>query len=325
MAHRTAEHTPLRAVYNTKTGRVIVYDEEHDQQGRVFLPEERMAVEYGDSWQDHLALKLRSRNPYVRFFLAELLGTFILVAFGVGCVAQTVLNSANFRFNFVIIALGWGFAVAFGVYVSGGASGGHINPAVTVCFALFGRLKWRFVPVYILGQYVGAFLASFCIYIVYYNQLDKYDNGTRQGPFTVNATRSTAGIWATYPQNESIETWQCFIDQIFGTGLLVLMALAVTDKRNMEPPKGMIPLVIGFVVAGLITAFESNCGAALNPARDFAPRFFTSIAGWEGVFGYRDYNWFWVPILGPHLGAILGGLVYNGCVGIHLPPALREN
>jgi len=74
----------------------------------------------------------------------------------------------------------------------------------------------------------------------------------------------------------------CF--QVFATGLLMLLVLAITDKRNMEPPKGMIPLVIGFVVTGLLTAFESNCGAALNPARDLGPRLFTALVGWKNVF-----------------------------------------
>jgi len=285
----------------------------------VFLPEEREPRK--PTWQQKIAASLRIRNDYIRILLSEFLGIFILVTFGVSCVAQFVLNSSNFRFNVVAVNLGWGIAVALGVFVSGEASGGHINPAITVAFAVLGRTPWRKVPFYFMGQYLGAFFGALVVYLAYQNALDICDHGIRQGPYSENITCSTAGIWATYPQSELIATWQGFVDQIFSTGLLMLMVMAITDKRNMEVPKGLIPIAIGLTILGLTTGFESNCGAAMNPARDLSPRIFTALSGWGGgVFSYRNFNWFWVPVLGPHIGAIFGAWFYNICVGLHWPP-----
>uniref|UniRef100_A0A915KJX2 Uncharacterized protein n=1 Tax=Romanomermis culicivorax TaxID=13658 RepID=A0A915KJX2_ROMCU len=300
-------------VYNTRTRKVEVYDDSHDE-GKVFLPEEQKSSDSDDTWQRRIAGTLKSKNQFLRLFLAEFLGTFVLIAFGVGCVAQVVLNKNNFRFGIVPINLGWGLAVSFGVYACGGMSHGHINPAATIAFAIFGRLKWRFVPVYLLGQYLGAFFGALAVYCVYHDQINFVEQGNRE-----NAT--TSHIFATYPQGDHISTFQGFVDQVFATGLLILLAMAVTDERNMQVSKGLAPLIIGLGVTALTTAYESNCGAALNPARDFSPRLFTAMFGWGSrVFSYRNYNWFWVPILGPHIGAILGGWLYNICVGLHLDP-----
>lgn len=287
---------------------------EHDIK-TVFLPEQDLQR---STWQARLAAHLRVKNEYVRLFLAEFIGTFMLVSIGVGSVAQAVLSKGADG-NVVTIAIGWGMAVATGVYASGGVSGGHINPAVTTAMALLGRLPWRKVPVYYLGQYAGAIFGSLAVYVVYLDSLWNYAHEQRLTPSDVEDRAQSAGIWATYPKPH-VSTEEGFIDQIFATSLLVIIALSVLDERNMAAPKGMAPLVIGLGVTSLVCAFVFNCGAALNPARDLGPRIFTSIAGWKaGPFSYRDGNWFWVPILGPHVGAILGALFYNICVGLHWP------
>jgi len=99
--------------------------------------------------------------------------------------------------------------------------------------------------------------------------------------------------------------------------LLAILALAITDPRH-GVSKGVAPLAVGLGITGLLCSYEYNCGAALNPARDLSPRLFTLMAGYGGeVFSFRNFNWFWVPILGPHLGAIIGFAFYEICVGIH--------
>jgi MIP family channel proteins len=249
--------------------------------------------------------------------LAEFLGTLVLVSLGDGTVAQTVLSQRIPlpRGSIVTVNLGWGIAVMMGVYACGGASGGHINPAFTVALALYRKLPWKRVPFYLLGQYLGAFMGSVGVYICYLDALQAYDGGVR----SVTGPNATAGIWATYPQ-EHVSTMQGLVDQIFATGLLVLLALAITDPRNMSVPKGLAPIAVGSIVIALTTAFEFNCGAALNPARDLGPRLFTLVGGWGGaVFSFREYNWFWVPVVGPHLGAILGAGLYIVCVEMHWP------
>jgi len=268
--------------------------------------------------------KIRQHNENIRFLLSEFLGTFMLVAIGDGAVAQLVLSRGETTFprgNIVQLSLGWGLAVAIGVWSCLGCSGGHINPAFTIAAALFGRMPWRRVPFYFVGQYLGAFFGALAVFLVYQNGLDNYESLCQPYVYRpVGINCSTAGIFATYP-SPHVADWQGFIDQIFATGFLVLIAFAVTDHKNVAAvPHWAIPPTVGTVVVALVLGYEYNCGAALNPARDFGPRLFTAIAGWGAtVFRYPTGTWWLVPIFGPHIGAILGAGLYIACVGMHLP------
>jgi len=266
-----------------------------------------------------IAKKLRIPNDYIREGLAEFAGTFILIAFGCGVNAQTTLGKGTAG-EFLSVNWGWALGIAFGVYISGAISGGHINPAVTLAMTLLGRLPVRKLPIYWLGQYLGAFLASACVYGVYQDALDDYDGGVR----SVTGPNATAGIWGTYPK-AYLSIWSGLGDQVFGTMMLVLCAMTVTDPKNtMGAPKGMAPLIIGLIVFAIGLTFGLNCGFAINPARDFGPRAFTACAGW-GSETFTAYNyWFWVPIVGPHIGAICGAFFYLLTVGVHLPESPAE-
>lgn len=258
--------------------------------------------------------KLQLKNSLARECLAEFLGTFILLVFGDGSVAQKVLSNGELG-SALSIHWSWGIGVMLGIYVAGGVSGAHINPAVTVAQACLGRCPWKKVAPYMLSQYVGAFVASACVYLVYYDALDNFDDGKRQ----VDGTFGTAGIWATYPQ-AYVSTWNCLGDQILGTALLLISILAITDPRNMQPTKGVTAISIGLSVVVIGMTFGLNCGYAINPARDLGPRIFTAIGGWgTDPFTYRDHNYFWVPVVGPHLGAVIGAYIYQLCVGFHWP------
>ncbi|PVD19963.1 hypothetical protein C0Q70_20457 [Pomacea canaliculata] len=147
--------------------------------------------------------------------------------------------------------------------------------------------------------------------------LDNYDGGVRQ----VDGSKATAGIWATYPK-EYVSVWTGFGDQILATALLMVGVMALTDIRHSNGKNShLVPFFAGGLVAALCMAFGLNCGCPLNPARDLAPRIFTSIAGW-GIkpFSFRNYSWFWVPVVAPHVGAILGAFIYQYAVGLHWPP-----
>ncbi|GAU88236.1 AQP6 [Ramazzottius varieornatus] len=258
------------------------------------------------------------KNQYVREFLAEFLGTFILIIFGNGAVAQFVLSSKNPSTgpvsNFFAINIAYGLAVAFGVYVAGGVSGGHLNPAVSLAMCLLRKLKWRKLPVYMAAQYLGAWTASACILMIYYDALVHHERNT-------NTSREldTAGIFASYPQ--SFLTWQNGLaDQIFGTMLLMLGILALTDERNSNPHKGIVPILVGLLIAAIGLSFGYNCGYPINPARDLGPRIFTAMAGWGSkTFSVNNYNWFWIPVIGPHIGALIGAVVYNFFIAKHWP------
>jgi glycerol uptake facilitator protein len=255
--------------------------------------------------------------------LAELLGTFVLIAFGDGVVAMAVaaLNQSGrgteifaASGDWLIIGWGWGFAVAFGVYVAGGISGAHINPAVTLAFAARRGFPWRKVPGYMAAQLVGAFLGALLVYIVYKGAIDSYERAhdiTRGDPDSV----TTFSIFATFPA-EYLGNWVGpFVDQVVGTAFLVAFVFAVVDELNQPVRANLAPVVIGFVVVAIGLSFGANAGYAINPARDFGPRLFAGLAGWGEVAIPGNYanvsGYLWIPIVGPFLGGLIGAFLYD--------------
>nr|G5CTG7.1 RecName: Full=Aquaporin-10; Short=AQP-10 [Milnesium tardigradum]AEP14564.1 aquaporin 10 [Milnesium tardigradum] len=273
----------------------------------------------------------RIGSDLAREALAEFLGSFILIVFGNGVVAQVVL-SRGAHGNFLSINIGYGLAVAFGVYIAGGISGGHLNPAVSLAFAALGKLPWRKLPVYMFAQYAGCICASAIVHAIYYDALNNYDGGNRTRGDT---WQSTAGIHASYPQE--FLYWQTGLaDQIFATSFLMIGILALTDNRNTGPPGGVVPILVGCLVMAIGLAYGFNCGYPINPARDMGPRLFTLMAGW-GSRTFSNYNpyifndyyqripyWFWIPVVGPHLGALLGAAIYFFFIGNHWPTLHRN-
>ena len=235
---------------------------------------------------------------------AEFAGTFILILFGVGVVAQVVAGGIG---NHDSIAWAWGIGVIMGVYVSARLSGGHINPAVTIALAVFRGFAWRKVLPYCIAQLAGALAASAVVYLTYHEALDHFDGGVRH----VTGDLATAGIWATYPQDFLSTFPGGFVDQVVGTALLMMIIFAVGDNRNMALPQPLGPIVVGLGVLVIGMTYGLNSGYAINPARDFGPRLFTYLAGWgKEVFTAGDH-WWWVPIVAPCCGAVLGGWIYD--------------
>lgn len=257
--------------------------------------------------------KLKIRSPWAREILAEFTGTFILMVFGQGSVAQSVLSNQAHG-NYFTVNWGYGLGVMLGAYIAGGVSGAHLNPAVTLALAVTKKFSWRKVPAYFLGQYLGAFVASVVVYIVYYDALQTYTGGE----LLVVGPNATASIWSTYPA-EGISRGIGFIDQIVGTALLLLCIRALADERNMAVPNFLMPFLVGLLVLGIGLSFGHNAGYAINPARDFAPRLFTLMCGY-GTEVFSAYNyWFYIPFLAPHLGGILGSILYEVLVNFHWP------
>lgn len=239
---------------------------------------------------------------------AEFLGTFVLIMFGVGVVAQSVL-SQNANGSYLAINLGWGLGVMLGVYVAAGVSGAHLNPAVTVALAVRRGFPWAKVPVFALAQTAGAFVAAAVVYLTYREAFTAFDGGVRQ----VQGTLGTAGIFATYPQ-AFLSLGGGLIDQVVGTALLMMGVLAIGDQKNAGPPAWLAAPLVGALVVAIGVAFGFNAGYAINPARDFGPRLFTAVAGWgSGVFSAAN-GWWWVPIAGPLVGAVLGAFLYDAVI-----------
>jgi MIP family channel proteins len=239
---------------------------------------------------------------------AEFLGTFILIVFGVGVVAQTVL-SRGASGSYLGINLGWGLAVALGVYAAAGISGAHINPAVTLALAVRRGFPWSKVAPYVVAQMLGAFAGAAVVFLTYREAFAAFDGGVRQiaGPV------GTAGIFATYPQ-PYLSLVGGFVDQVVGTALLMIGVLAVTDQKNTAPPGWLSPLLVGGVVVAIGVAFGFNAGYAINPARDLGPRLFTAIAGWGGGVFSAGGGWWWVPVAGPLIGGVAGTVVYDALI-----------
>lgn len=241
-----------------------------------------------------------------RELAAECLGTFILIVFGVGVVAQVVLSGQQ-NGTYLSINFGWGLAVVMGVYVAGGVSGAHLNPAVTLAMACFRGFAWRKVLPYCLAQVVGAVIASSVVFMTYHEAINHFDGGTRK----VTGELATAGIWSTYPQPFLSNFPGGLIDQIVGTALLLICIFALTDDRNTAPESKMGPLLVGAAVLLIGMTFGYNSGYAINPARDFGPRLFTAFAGWGSEVFRASNGWWWVPIVGPLIGGVLGGAIYD--------------
>ena len=258
------------------------------------------------------------RNTLLGELSAEMLGTFTLIVFGVGVVAQTVLTP--FSAGAQSIHWAWGLGVVMGIYVAGGISGAHINPAVTLALAVKRGFPWGKVLPYMLAQTVGAFLAALVVRWNFYEAFNKFD--------PAKGFKSQV-VFNTYPNNANdyanISQLGAFRDQIIGTGMLVLLVLAIIDARNMAPGSNMAPFIIGLAVVGIGMTIGAAAGYAINPARDLGPRLAAWVTGWSGAFNDQRGDFYaWVPILGPFLGGLVGAFVYDFFIGNFLPEAEGE-
>lgn len=258
--------------------------------------------------------------------LAEFLGTMVLILLGCGSVAVAVAGlpgsgrqTADFGpANWLIIAWGWGLAVTFGVYVAGGVSGAHLNPAVTLAFAIRRGFSWRKVVPYWLAQTVGAFVGAAVVYLAYHQAIAAYD--AAQHIASRQDSLSTYSIFATFPAKYfNGSNWGPLVDQIIGTAILIALIAALIDQRNQPPMSNFAPFVIGLVVVAIGLTFGTNAGYAINPARDFGPRLFTFFAGWGSTALPGSFDWFsgyfWIPIVGPLIGGVVGIFVYDLFIG----------
>ncbi|XP_032162933.1 aquaporin-7 isoform X2 [Mustela erminea] len=246
------------------------------------------------------------QKEMVREFLAEFMSTYVMMVFGLGSVAHMVLGG---KFgSFLGVNLGFGFGVTMGVHMAGNISGAHMNAALTFTNCALGRMSWKKFPVYILGQFLGSFLAAATIYCLFYTIIE-----FSGGRLTVTGPKATASIFATYLPDHST-LWRGFLDEVLVTGLLQLCLFAITDKENNPALQGTQALVIGILVVVIGISLGMNTGYAMNPSRDLPPRFFTYIAGW-GIQVFRAQDWWWVPVVAPFLGAYLGGIIYLVFIG----------
>jgi len=246
-----------------------------------------------------------SKPSLLAELIAEFLGTFILILFGNGVVAMVVLfptrnPGETIHGGFTNITLGWGLAVTMGIYIAGKISGAHLNPAVTLALAVFRKFSWGKVIPYSVAQTAGAFLAAA---LVYWNYMPAFHQVDPQ-------LENTAGVFTTFPAFPGLPQ-AGFLDQLIGTGLLVLLILAITDEFNAPPGANLAPLMIGLVVVAIGMSFGGMHGYAINPARDFGPRLFTVLAGFRNNGLTDGTHVWWIPVVAPLLGGLIGAALYD--------------
>ena len=249
-------------------------------------------------------MKMNPPFPLLAELIAEFLGTFVLILLGTGVVAMVVLFPSQtpgevIHGGYTNITLGWGLAVTMGIYIAGKISGAHLNPAVTLSLAVFRGFPWRKVLPYSIAQTAGAFVAAA---LVYQNYLPAFHQVDPQ-------LEKTAGVFTTFPAFPAL-LQAGFLDQVIGTGLLLLLIFAITDEYN-SPPGNLAPLLIGLVVVAIGVSFGGMHGYAINPARDFGPRLFTVIAGFRNNGITDGSRIWWVPVVAPLLGGLTGAALYD--------------
>jgi len=275
--------------------------------------------------------------------LSEFLGMFVIIAFGDGVVAMAVAalpgsgrtSGPTVIFDaagdWLLITFGWAMAVAFAVWIAGGVSGAHLNPAVTLAFAVRRKFPYKKVLPYWGAQLVGCFVGAALVFLVYHNSIDAFDLAAKTPKSGGNAL-ATYSIFATFPAKYfGGSAVGPLIDQIVGTAFLLLFVVAVIDARNSAVGSNLAPLAIGLAVLAIGNSFGANAGYAINPARDFGPRLFAYFAGWGKVAlpgtynspGFNFSNYFWVPIVGPLIGGIIGVIIYDLFVGDVLHARLK--
>lgn len=251
--------------------------------------------------------------------IGEFIGTGLIIFFGAGCVAAAQVAGATF--GLWEIAIVWGLAVALAVYATAGLSGAHLNPAVTIALWKFACFDGKKVMPYIVAQMLGAFFAAALVYFMY---KDLFAASEAAKGIVRGESIGFAGVFSTYP-NAHISVFQAFFVEMVITAVLMALILALTDDGNGVPRGPMAPLLIGLLIATIGGAFGPLTGFAMNPARDLGPKLFAALAGWGDIAltGGLEIPYFIVPVIGPIVGALLGGFLYTRLIGKNLPCNLK--
>lgn len=232
-----------------------------------------------------------------QIMLAEIFGTAILIILGDGVVAGVLLTRSKAQnAGWIVITAGWAFAVAIAVYAIIGLTGAHLNPAVTIGFAVvgFGGLTWDLVPWYIVGEMVGAFIGAVVVWLHYLPHW-----GQTEDPGLKLATFSTGPAIRSTTAN--------VISEVIGTFILVFGVMAIFGN---ELAPGLGALLVGILVWSIGLSLGGPTGYAINPARDLGPRiahFVLPIAG----KGDSDWAYSWIPVIGPVIGGVIGAFAYQ--------------
>ncbi|WP_315122294.1 MIP/aquaporin family protein [uncultured Clostridium sp.] len=228
-------------------------------------------------------------------FMAELLGTMILILFGDGVVAGVVLNkSKSQNSGWIVITTAWAIGVAIPAFIFGGISGAHLNPALTIALAAIGKFSWSQVPGYIIAQLLGAMIGATLVWLAYLPHWSE--------------TNDKAGKLSVFCTGPAIRNLPAnFLTEVIATFILVFGVLGIGIPKVAD---GISPLVVGLLIWALGLAYGGPTGYAMNPARDLGPRIMHAILPIEGK-GESDWDYSWIPVIAPVVGALLGAILFN--------------
>lgn len=235
-------------------------------------------------------------------FIAELIGTMLLIILGDGVVANVVLNQTKGQNSgWIVITAGWAFGVTVAVYAVGTFSGAHLNPAVTIGLASIGKFGWALVPWYIAAQMLGAFLGAVIVWLAYLPHWA-----------VTESERLKRAVFCTAPSIRSPVS--NLITEIIGTAVLVLGVLAILTPKNLNPSfgwdVGLGPALVGVIVWAIGLSLGGPTGYAINPARDLGPRIAHAVLPIPGK-GSSDWSYAWIPVVGPVLGGVIAAFLYK--------------
>ena len=232
-------------------------------------------------------------------YIAEFVGTLILILLGDGVVAGVLLRHSKAEHaGWIVITFGWGMAVAIAVYAVGAVSGAHINPAVTVGLASVGAFPWAQVPGYIIAQLLGAFVGAVLVWLTYYDHWKETDDPVLK-----------LGVFSTIPQIRN--TVPNFVTEVIGTAMLLFGVLALVAHTAPFAQGGIIfPLLVGFLVLAIGLSLGGPTGYAINPARDLGPRIAHAVLPIPGK-GDSDWSYSWIPVVAPLVGGIIGAVLFS--------------
>jgi glycerol uptake facilitator len=235
-------------------------------------------------------------------FLAEVVGTMLLIILGDGVVANVVLNRTKGQNSgWIVITTGWALGVTVAVYAVGTFSGAHLNPAVTIGLASIGKFAWGLVPIYVAAQMLGAFLGGTIVWLAYLPHWKETPD-----PAAKLAVFCTGPAIRHAPSN--------VITEVIGTAVLVLGVLAILTPKNLNPEYGwnvgLGPALVGVIVWAIGLSLGGPTGYAINPARDLGPRIAHAVLPIAGK-GSSDWGYAWIPVVGPVIGGVIAALLYK--------------
>ena len=233
-------------------------------------------------------------NPY----LAEFIGTALLILLGNGVVAGVVLKQTKSNeAGWLTVVIAWGLSVTLAIYAVGSFSGAHLNPAVSLGLAIAGSFSWNELPMYVLSQLAGAFLGAVLVWLHYKPHWEK----------TPDAAAKLA-VFATGPAIRN--TVSNLISEVTATAVLILGLLFIGANKFAD---GLNPIIVGLLIVSIGLSLGGTTGFAINPARDLGPRLAHAILPIHGK-GKSDWSYSWIPVVGPLIGGAVGALVYGWLV-----------